>query len=63
MQDTWAQSLGWEDPLVEEMATHSRVLAGTIPWPEEPGRLYGSRGHIESDMTEWLLMHTHTHTH
>ena len=38
MQDTWVQYLVWDDPLMEEMATHSRVLAGTIPWPEEPGR-------------------------
>ena len=39
MQDTQVQSLGREDPLEEDMATHSRVLAGRIPWTEEPGRL------------------------
>ena len=33
------QSLGWEDPLEEEMATHSSILAWRIPWMEEPGRL------------------------
>ncbi|MES6023037.1 hypothetical protein U6L73_11965, partial [Cutibacterium acnes] len=33
------QSLGWEDPLEKEMATHSSILAWRIPWPEEPGRL------------------------
>ena len=38
-QETQFQSLGWEDPLEEGMATHSRILAGEIPWTEEPGRL------------------------
>jgi len=33
------RSLGWEDPLEEEMATHSSMLAWIIPWTEEPGRL------------------------
>ena len=33
------QSLGWEDPLEEGMATHSRILAWRIPWIEKPGRL------------------------
>ena len=33
------QSLGWEDPLEEGMATHSSILAGKIPWTEEPGGL------------------------
>ena len=37
--ETWVQSLGWEDPLEEDMATHSRILAGRIPWTEEPGGL------------------------
>ena len=39
MQETWVQSLGQEDPLKEEMATHSSVLAWEIPWTEEPGGL------------------------
>ena len=39
MQETWVPSLGWEDPLEEEMATHSNILAWRIPWTEEPGRL------------------------
>ena len=38
-QETWVQSLGQEDPLEQEMATHSRILAWKIPWTEEPGRL------------------------
>ena len=37
--DTWVQSLGWEDLLEKEMATHSSILAWKIPWMEEPGRL------------------------
>ena len=39
MQETWVQSLGLEDPLEKEMATHSSILAWRIPWTEEPGRL------------------------
>ena len=39
MWETWVQSLGWEDPLEKEMATHSSTLAWRIPWREEPGRL------------------------
>ena len=35
----WVQSLGWEDPLEEEMAIHSSILAGKTPWIEEPGGL------------------------
>ena len=38
-QETWVQSLGQEDPLEEEMATHSNIVAWKIPWTEEPGRL------------------------
>ena len=39
MLETWVQSLGWEDPLEKEMATHSSILAWRIPWIEEPGGL------------------------
>ena len=39
MRETWVQSLGQEDPLEKEMATHSSVLAWRIPWTEEPSRL------------------------
>jgi len=39
MWETWVQSLGWEDPLEKEMATHSSTLAWKISWMEEPGRL------------------------
>ena len=37
--ETRVRSLGWEDPLEKEMATHSSTLAWKIPWIEEPGRL------------------------
>ena len=39
MQETQVQSLGWEDTLEKEMATHSSILAWRIPWTEEPGGL------------------------
>ena len=39
MQETWVLSLGQEDPLGKEMATHSSTLAWIIPWMKEPGRL------------------------
>ena len=52
VQETQVQSLGQEDPLEEEMATHSSILAWKIPWMEEPGRLYSPWGCKELDMTE-----------
>ena len=51
MWETWVQSLGPEDPLEKEMATHSRILAWRIPWTEELGGLQ-STGRKESDTTE-----------
>ena len=51
IQETWVQSLGWEDHLEEGMTTHSSVLAWRIPWTEEPGGLQ-SMGSKESDTTE-----------
>ena len=39
MLETWVQFLGWEDPLEEDMATHSSIPAWRIPWMEEPDRL------------------------
>ena len=52
MQEMQVQSLGQEDPLEEEMSTHSSILAGKIPWTEEPGGLQSMVGHKESDTTE-----------
>ena len=50
MQETQVGSLGQEDPLEKEMATHSSILAWKIPWREEPGGLQ-SMGSQESDTT------------
>ena len=52
VRETWVQSLGQEDPLEKEMATHSSILAWGIPWMEEPGRLQSTES--ESDTTERL---------
>ena len=43
MQETWVRSLGWDDLLGKEMATHSSILAWEVPWTEEPGRLQSMR--------------------
>ena len=42
-RETWIQSLGWEEPLEKEMATHSSILAWITPWTEEPGGLQSMR--------------------
>ena len=47
LPETWVQSVGGEDPLKKEMATHSGILAWGIPWTEEPGRLPWSMGSQE----------------
>ena len=60
MQETWVQSLGWEDPLEEEMATHSSILAWRTPWAEEPGGLQ-SQGCKELGTAE-ATAHTHVST-
>ena len=51
MQETQVQSLGQEDPLEKEMATHCNILAWRIQWTEETDG-YSPLGHKESDMTE-----------
>ena len=51
MQETWVLSLGREDPLEKEMATHSSTLAWKIPWVEEPGGLQSMRS-LGADTTE-----------
>ena len=45
VQETWVQSLGWEDLLEKEMKTHSSMLAWIIPWTEETGRLQSIGSH------------------
>ena len=49
VRETWetqVRSLGWEDPLEEEMTTHSSILAWEIPWAEETGGLQIGRAHV-----------------
>ena len=53
MWEAWVRSLGREDPLEKEMATHSSILAWRIPWMEEPGGLQSTWSQ-ESDTTEQL---------
>ena len=48
MRETQVQSLGWEDLLEKEMATHSSILVWKIPWAEEPGRLQSIHGVAKS---------------
>ena len=55
MQATWIRPLGWENPLEEEMATHSSLPAWRILWTEEPGQLW-SLGSQESNTTERLIL-------
>ena len=62
MQETQVQSLGWEDPLEKEVATHSSTLAWKIPWMEEPGRLH-SMGpqRVGHDWATSLSLHLSQH--
>ena len=62
-QETRVQSLGRDDSLEKEMTTHSSILAEIIPRTEEQKNLagYSPWGHKESDTTEQLNTHTHTH--
>ena len=57
-QETQVQSLGWEDPLEKEKATHSSILVWEIPWTEEPGGLQ-SMG-LQKNWTQQLSTHAHT---
>ena len=67
MQETWVRSLGWEDPLEKEMATHSSILAWRIPWTEEPGGLQsmGSQrvGHDWTTSLHFQLQHNMSWLH
>ena len=57
-------SLGQEDPLKKEMATHTSILAWRISWIEEPGRLQSIGSHrVRHNWSELAHVHTHTHTH
>ena len=56
MQETRVRSVGWEDLLEKEMATHSSILAWEIPWTEEPGSLQ-SMG-LQGVGHDWVTEHT-----
>ena len=60
MQETWVQSLGREDPLEKEMATHSSTLAWKIPWTEEPTRQFMGSQRVGHDwaisLSAYLIM-------
>ena len=56
MRETWIRSLGWEDPLEKEMATHSSTLAWKIPRTEEPGRLQSVGSQSQARLSDF----THT---
>ena len=58
MQETWGQSLGWEDPLEEGMATHSSILVWRIPMDREEWWAI-AHGVAESDVAEQLMTATH----
>ena len=60
MQETRVPSLGWEDLLEEEMATHSSILAWRIPWTEDPGGLQSMGS--QRDTTK-VTQHAHTQAH
>ena len=53
MRETWVQSLGWEDLLEKEMATHSSILAWKIPWTEEPGRLQSMGSQSQTRLSDF----------
>ena len=64
MQETWVQSLGQEDPLEVDMATHSGILAWKTPWTGQRSLAgYRPQSLKESDTTVQTHTHTHTHTH
>ena len=58
MQETWVRSLGWEDPLEKEMATHSNILAWRILWMEEPGRLQSTGSQSRTQLSDFTLHFT-----
>jgi len=62
MRETQVQSLGWEDPLEEKMAIHSRTIASKIPWTEEPGRLQStglqSRTRLSDFTIHYIFLHS-----
>ena len=73
IQESWVQSLHWEDPLKKEMATYSSILTWRIPWTEEPGGLQSIKSETllkqvststsKKDMTPLDMLQTHIYPH
>ena len=59
MQETWVQSLVWEDPLEKGKATHSSILAWRIPWPVQSMESQKNQSHKATDTTERLSLSFH----
>ena len=57
MWETWVRSLGWEDPLEKEMATHSSTLAWKIPRTEKPGRLQSMGWQSRTRLSDFTSLH------
>ena len=57
MRETWVRSLGWEDPLEKEMATHSSTLAWKIPWTEEPCKLQSTGSQSRARLSDVTSLH------
>ena len=62
MWESWVLSLGQEDPLEKEMATHSSTLAWRIPWREEPGRLQSMGSQRVFSSLSLSILNTHIHS-
>ena len=56
MWETWVRSLGQEDPLKKELATHSSTLAWKIPWTEEPGRLQSTGSQSRTRLSDFTSL-------
>ena len=56
MRETWVQSLGREDPLEKEMATHSSILAWRIPWTQEPGGLQSTGSQSRTRLSDFTYL-------
>ena len=59
-QETWFQSLGWEDPLEKQMAIHSSVLALRISWMEEPGGLQSMGSQSRTRLSDFTYVSLNT---
>ena len=58
MQETWVRSLGQEDPLEKEMASHSSLLAWRIPWTEKPGGLQSTESQSQTRLSDLTFTFT-----